>query len=135
MNGFECLLVLLYDLALCIDETQGGVNVVQLPLHQLLSLSPLHPLLRVVAALQHRRNSLDGHLRIREILLLSGVIEKVLCKPLEVFEGEIAEPLEVLLAQQAALLLLVFLLVELGISVGLYSSLWAALQMTSLQRS
>ena len=42
----------------------------------------------------------------------------MLCEPLEVFEGEIAEPLEVLPAQHAALLLPVFLLIELGVYVG-----------------
>ena len=42
----------------------------------------------------------------------------MLCEPLEVFEGEIAEPLEVLLAQHAPLLLPIFLLVELDVCVG-----------------
>ena len=39
------------------------------------------------------------------------------CKPLQVLQAEVAEPLEVLAAQHAALLLLVLLLVELGAGV------------------
>ena len=42
----------------------------------------------------------------------------MLYKPLQVFEDEISEPLEVLPAQHTALLLSVFLLVELGVRVG-----------------
>ena len=42
---------------------------------------------------------------------------KVHCKPLQVLQAEVAEPLEVLVAQQAALLLPVLLLVELGAGV------------------
>ena len=40
------------------------------------------------------------------------------CKPLQVLQAEVAEPLEVLLAQYAALLLSVLFLVELGANVG-----------------
>ena len=42
------------------------------------------------------------------------MVEKVPGKPLQVLEAEVTEPLEVLAAQHAALLLPVFLLVELG---------------------
>ena len=42
----------------------------------------------------------------------------MLCEPLEVFECEIAKPLEVILAQHTALMLPVFLLIELGVGVG-----------------
>ena len=40
------------------------------------------------------------------------------CKPLQVLQAEVAEPLEVLTAEHAALLLSILLLVELGASVG-----------------
>ena len=40
------------------------------------------------------------------------------CKPLQVLQAEVVEPLEVLPAQHAALLLPVLLLVELGAGVG-----------------
>ena len=80
----------------------------ELPLHQLLPLSPLHPLLRVVATLQHRRYQFDRHLGVEELPLLPRLVEKVLGKPLQVLQAE------VLAAQHAALLLPVLLLVELG---------------------
>ena len=41
----------------------------------------------------------------------------MLCKPLQVLQAEVAEPLEVLSAEHAALLLPVLLLIELGAGV------------------
>ena len=46
------------------------------------------------------------------------MVEKVLCKPLQVLQAEVAKPLEVLAAEHAALLLPILLLVELGAGVG-----------------
>ena len=47
-------------------------------------------------------------------MLLPRLVEKMLRKPLQVLQAEVTEPLEVLPTEHAALLLPVFLLVELG---------------------
>ena len=102
------------ELLVDVVQTQGWVDVVQLPLHQLLPLPPLYPFLRAVAALQHRRYRFYRHLRVGELPLLPRLVEKVLCKPLQVLQAKVAEPLEVLAAEHAALFLPVLLLIELG---------------------
>ena len=67
---------------------------------------------------KHRRYGFYRHLGVGELPLLSRLVEKVHCKPLQVLQAEVAEPLQLLAAQQAALLLPVLLLVELGAGVG-----------------
>ena len=105
------------ELPIGIDQTQGWVDVVELPLHQLLPLPPLYPVLRAIVALQHRRYRFYRHLGVGELPLLPRLVQKVLCKPLQVLQAEVAKPLEVLSAEHAALLLPILLLVELGAGV------------------
>ena len=114
----ECLPLAVDELPIGVDQTQGWIDVVELPLHQLLPLPPLYPFLRAVAALQHKRYRFYRHLRVGKLPLLPRLVKKVHCKPLQVLQAEVAEPLEVLPAQHAALLLPVLLLIELGAGVG-----------------
>ena len=106
------------ELPIGVDQTQGWVNDVELLLQQLLPLPSLYPVLRAVVALQHRRYLFYCHLGVGKLSLLPRLVEKVLCKPLQVLQAEVAEPLEVLPAQHAALLLPILLLIELGRGVG-----------------
>ena len=102
------------ELPIGVDQTQGWVDVVELSLHQLLPLPSLYPVLRAIAALQHRQYRFYRHLGVGELSLLPKLVEKVLRKPLQVLHAEVVEPLEVLPVEHVALLLLILLLVELG---------------------
>jgi hypothetical protein len=113
VSDLEVLPFLMDKLPLSVHQPQIWVDVVKLLLDELLPLPLLHPLFRAVAALQHRGDGLDGDLRVGELLLLPRLVEEVLCQPLEVVEGEVPQPLEVLVTQEAALLLPVLLLIKL----------------------
>ena len=77
------------ELAVLFEELKIWFMILQLPLHKLLPLPSLDPILRAIATNEHQRNRLHRHLRVQILMILSGLVKQVVAELSVICFGEI----------------------------------------------